>query len=237
MKLDNPPNVIDNTMIADVLIGVPCQDECASFFAYDLARLTGFSAGHIPNCNLRILFSQGTLIGPQREDIVDVALDVGATHILWLDSDMRFPKETLQGLLAHDEAIVGANYCKRIPPHNPTAYFNGQFFWTYDDSTGLYTVDHVGMGVMLTKTEVFKKIGAPRFPIEYDSEGGKYIGEDVAFMRKAKLAGFEVKVDQDLSKVVQHTGKIEYTYIHGLDAKEHIMRVTEAAMQQAHKEE
>ncbi len=217
--------------IVDVLVGVPCSSECSSFFAYDLARLTAFSGVSIPNCNLRLLFSQGTLIGPQREDIVRAALGVGATHILWLDSDMRFPKETLQGLLGHKKDIVAANYTKRVPPHVPTAFANGTFLFTHEDSEGLVPVEHVGMGVMLTRTEVFEKVGKPRFPIEYLPEVDSYQGEDVAFMLKAKLVGYKIWVDQDLSKYIHHTGTMEYTHLHSLDAKEHIARVTIAGLE------
>ena len=44
------------------------------------------------------------------------ALAVDATHILWLDSDMRFPADTLGRLLARNRDIVGANYCARRFP-------------------------------------------------------------------------------------------------------------------------
>ena len=230
-KARQPKQVKKQLEVADVLIGVPCQDQCSSFFAYDLARLTAFSGVSIPNCSLRLLFSQGTLIGPQREDVVRAALGLGTTHIMWLDSDMRFPKEALQGLLAHKKDIVGANYTKRVPPHVPTAYANGSVLYTHEDSEGLVSVDHVGMGVMLTRTDVFKKIGMPRFPIEYIPEKDRYVGEDVAFMQKVKLAGYEIWVDQDLSQYVQHTGKMDFTNLHALDSKELMTRVTMAGLE------
>lgn len=213
--------------INSVVIGTPCQDDCSSWFAYDLARLAGYSAVSIPNTMLRLLFSQGTYLHMQREDVAVAAVEAGATHILWIDSDMRFPKEALAGLLAREEPIVGANYIKRLPPHIPVAKRGDNAVWTFDNSEGLEAVDYTGFGLMLESTEVYKKIGRPYFPIEYDAERQQYRGEDVLHFNKARLAGFEVKVDHDLSKFVQHTGKMEYTYIHGLDTKEYLERVAQ----------
>jgi hypothetical protein len=50
-----------------------------------------------------------------RNHLADVAVNVidGASHILFLDSDMTFPPDTLQRLLDHKVPIVGADYVKR----------------------------------------------------------------------------------------------------------------------------
>lgn len=210
-----------------IVIGVPCGDMVSAYFSYDLARLVGYSAIHIPDTSLQILFHHGTLIAPQRMDIAKASVAAEATHILWLDSDMRFPKQSLQGLLAHDVDIVGANYIRRRPPHLPTAWANGNYLWTTQESTGLVEADHVGMGLMLTKTKVFEDVPLPWFRIPWQEERQTYRGEDITFMEAARERGYKVYVDQDLSWYVQHTGTMEYTHIHGLDAIELERRVNE----------
>lgn len=212
-----------------VLIGVPIQSMCDSYFAYDLARLTAFSGVAIPNTQLILLFEQGTYLFQQRQNIAEVFMQTDATHLLWLDSDMRFPKESLQALLRHDLPIVGTNYTKRLPPHIPVAKKDGQPFFTFEDSEPLEEAHHTGLGLTLMKREVFAKLGdaEPYFPIRYDDDESQYVGEDVAFFRKARLAGFKVMIDQDLSKYVIHRGNMDYNYMHALDTREHMMRTAE----------
>lgn len=206
--------------VRKVLVAVPVNDMCSSWFTYDLARLVGFSAASIPNLQMHLYFHGGTYLHAQREELAEAAVAHDATHILWIDADMRFPKESLAGLLAHNGAIIGTNYTRRRPPHMPVAWAEGNFVWTYDDSTGLVPVDHTGFGLLLMETRVLRDIPQPWFQ-------GSEEGEDVIFCRKARVAGYEVMIDQDLSKYVQHTGTMEFNYLHALDAKELMERVAQ----------
>ena len=211
---------------ADVLVGYPCHGQVEAMFAYDLARLVGYSVGNgmgpgRPLDTLRIMAKNGTLIADQRYDIASSAVRLGASHILWLDADMRFPKDTLTRLLAHDKEIVGASYCKRREPLGTVA-FNGihgeppyKVVYTYPFSTGLEKVDRVGFGCLLTRTSALKKMEEPWFPMIWgrDSEGRFGLdGEDTSFFRLAHTAGVECWIDHDLSKEVKHIGVREYTH-------------------------
>jgi len=211
---------VQNKAGSRIVIGVPCQDNVAAMFSYDYGQLIGWTMAAAVDCSMQPLYVRGTLIGPQRDTIVERAMEVDATHILWLDSDMRFPKNALEVLLKHDKDIVGTNYCKRLPPFVPTATAEGMQFHTFDDSSGLVPVDSLGMGCILTKVSVFRDMKQPIFPIGWDEELKRYIGEDVAFQRKARLAGLTIYCDQDLSKMVSHVGTMEFTYMHALDAAE-----------------
>ena len=64
---------------------------------------------------------RGTYLPQQRMTLVKEAFQSGSTHILWIDSDMRFPKDALIRLLDRDLPIVGANYPMRRTPIIPTA--------------------------------------------------------------------------------------------------------------------
>jgi hypothetical protein len=202
-------------MSHSVAILVPARDTVMTSFAYDLARAMSF---HTATTDDRVMLytSHGTLIASQRMELARQALEEKADYLLWLDSDMRFPKETIGHLILRDKPIVAANYATRRMPVKPVAMMddNGKIgrVYTAPDSEGLQPVDYVGMGVMMTKREVFEKVEAPWFAIPYSTVGNHYIGEDVFFCKKAREAGFEVLVDHDLSHQVKHIGTFEYSH-------------------------
>jgi hypothetical protein len=201
-----------------IAVCIPTRDTVHAGFAFDLANLVGYfaasGAGHV-----NILHSNGTLICDQRVDLVNMALTQGAEWILWLDSDMRFPADALSRLLAHGKPIVGTNYSQRVVPPLPTAHVsigNGEFknMWTNADSTGLAEIDFLGMGCLLTKAEVFKRMEKPWFHLGYSTRNHKFIGEDVYFCLNAAKAGYPVLLDHDLSKEIGHIGSFEFRHEH-----------------------
>ena len=72
-----------------------------------------------------------------RSRCVERAFKLQATHILWLDTDMRFPPDTLFRLLGRKKPIVGANYRARNPPVFPTAVKGLKRVDTLEESTGV----------------------------------------------------------------------------------------------------
>jgi hypothetical protein len=201
-------------MSTTILIAVPAQDQCATLFAYDLARLVGHTAHHRPDLGIRFAVNKGTLIANQRHTLASMALqDPAVTHILWLDSDMRFPKDALLRLLAHDKPIVAADYARRRPPIWGVSFKDGGNLVIAAGASGLIPVAHTGMGLMLTQRSVFERIERPWFAIGYNPSGdGHYIGEDVFLCKKAHDAGIEVLVDAALSQETQHLGEFAYTH-------------------------
>jgi len=202
-----------------VAICLPCRDQVCTSFAYDLAILTAnFSAKHVSNGGkLYIFTSMGTLIANQRQQLALEAMDAGCSHILFLDTDMRFPKDTLDRLLAHDKPIVAANYATRRMPVKTVAFksdTNWDCIYTTPESTGLERVHSVGMGVMLIKREVFQKAELPWFHLGYSLKTHSFSGEDIFFCRAARKNGFEVFIDHDLSKEVKHIGSFEFAHEH-----------------------
>ena len=195
-----------------VAICLPCRDMVNSGFAYDLAGLTAYT--QVP---LFLLQSQGTLIVNQRTELIKNALEEDVTHILFIDTDMRFPMSTLERLMAHDKDIVAVNYPTRKFPIQPVAFANDQTndrVYTEKDSIGLESVASVGMGIMLIKASIFDKIKLPYFMIGFSAAHQEYTGEDIFFCRKARAAGYEVFIDHDLSKEVKHTGAIDFEHEH-----------------------
>jgi hypothetical protein len=143
------------------------------------------------------------------------------THLLWLDDDMAFPSDTLMRLLAHDKAMVGANYIKRAPPFTPNAFTKlyheigdiargkeGVLCQTLPESTGLEEIHGIGFGCVLMRADAVVAIPHPWFEAGY--EGHIFKSEDVDFCSKFRAAGHQIYVDHDLSKQVKHIGTAEY---------------------------
>ena len=202
-----------------VLVAVPCGDMVHSLFAYDLALLTGYTQMVRPEMPVHLSVLRGIYLPRARAELVAHAASVQATHILWLDADMRFPKDALIRLLMHDVPIVGTNYPTRVPPIRPTALApDGSPLFRAE---GLTDASLLGMGCLLTATEVFEKMGKPYFALGYSPKTDQYSGEDDFFFRKAREAGFDVLVDGDLSEEVLHLGQFPFGMPHA--------RMTESA--------
>lgn len=205
-----------------VAVCIPSNGLTVSSFTFDYGNMmaaTGFKLLGENHIELVSFLNNSTYISANRQFLAEEALKAGATHILWLDSDMRFPNITLMQLLKHNKAIVGANYVTRKIPCEPVSNKVANFepgepstpCHTFPDSTGLEEVQSMGFGVILTRADVFAAVDPPWFQMYY--EGPKLVGEDVHFCRAARAAGFKMYVDHDLSQVVRHSGHLEYGHL------------------------
>jgi len=199
-----------------VAICVPCRDTVMTGFAFDLAKLCAYEG--VTRCakggSLMIYQVPGTLIFNQRERLAEEAIKDGADAILWVDSDMRFPKDALEILLSRDLPIVGVNATTRRFPVKPTALDidpeTGDLVKVQSKGkTGLEQVMGVGFGMVLIKKEVFEAAQKPWFWFEQTDKGGT-IGEDIYFCAKAFDAGYQTVIDHDLSMHIRHIGTYEY---------------------------
>jgi len=161
-----------------VSICVPTRDMVHSAFAFDLAKLIQHSS--IMGIEVLPHFCMGTLIVNQREQLADMAGDAMASHVLWLDSDMMFPPDTLHRLLSHGKPIVAANYVTRQYPHKTVAYRSvgdWKSYVTHDgDNEELIEVEAMGMGCMLVTMEVIDRMKRPRFQTTYTESSGDHMG-------------------------------------------------------------
>ncbi len=195
-------------------------------FAFDFARMVSYDA--MTRCKdgkggLKMYTMPGTLIFDQREKLVEVALKEGCDAVLFIDSDMRFPHDTIEILLSREQPIVGVNAVTRRKPVLPTALRlmverdkNDKIVrhkWEKVDSMGKEGVEPVsalGFGVTLIRKEVFDGMKRPWFDVGWGKAG--IVGEDVHFCVKAMDAGFQPHVDHSLSKFIGHIGTYEYRW-------------------------
>jgi len=155
---------------------------------------------------------QSYSIDASRNLIVEHALKIGYDYILWVDSDMILPKNTLLKLLADGKDIVSGVYSYKLI-HADTAVakrFVKEEDDTYEDvplkeireTKELMQIDGVGFGCVLTKADVFRKIEPPWFVYDKD------LGEDIYFCRKAQKAGFEIFLNPQIK--AGHIGTVNY---------------------------
>ena len=192
-----------------VFIAVPCLDYCATDFALSLAAMTGYMAHHpVTKKEIKIGLSavKGSMIWDARNTLVARALEQeSVTHILFLDSDMSFPIDTLHRLAHHQKDIVGATYVKRYPPHETL----GRPLQENDllGTPGLVKMCDIPLGVCLIKLSVFNTLRFPYFRYIKTDDAATTISEDTYFCLNAREAGFDVWCDYHLTKSIGHVGQ------------------------------
>lgn len=215
-----------------IAVCIPAHEQVSAYTMYDLAGMllqTGATAvadGTIEALGLNL--SAGTYVHRSREQLAEAALAADSDYILWVDADMRFPRDALMRLLRHNKDVVGINYAKRGLPAEFVA--TKHIDWAEDeesekcktlsDSTGLEKVDALGFGLVLMKTHVFNRIADERPWFWYEMKDYGHVGEDVYFCKLLQDAGIDIYVDHDLSKDCTHIGSFEYLTAHAEDAME-----------------
>lgn len=219
-------NEAGTVVVPKVAICCPAGDTVATLFCHDLARMFGHTIRTAPEIELRYLVMPGSLIPKQREMLALEVLTTDCTHILWLDTDMRFPPNTLLRLLDRKVPIVASNYVERRPPFRPVAFPKleraSTRLFTEPEDTGLVKVDAVGFGVVLMETAVFRKMPEPWFAVGWVPDTKEYVGEDVFFCSKARQYGETIWLDHDLSREVEHIGHLSFNMTHGQQFREYM---------------
>ena len=85
--------------VPSVAICFPSGDMVHADFAMSLAGMCAES-GRI---HTTLINTKSSIVAEARNRGVELAREFGATHLLFLDSDMVFPRATLQRLLARDQ--------------------------------------------------------------------------------------------------------------------------------------
>jgi hypothetical protein len=183
-----------------IVAATPTRESVTAAFTGDLVKLCR------KRPDVKWAAPIGIYIANLRNMAVNVARQMGASHLLFLDSDMRFPDDTVDRLLAADQDIVAANCVMRTMSELWVARANGENVSSVG-RTGLQRVDSVGCGVMLIKLSVFDTLPRPWFSTPFT--GQEHLGEDVYFCQQARAEGFHVWIDHDLSQAVRHTGSVE----------------------------
>lgn len=207
-----------------IQILVPTHDNIPALFAYDLAQMMAFTTAIMPEgVELGLSFNIGTYIHISRNELLHDAMEQGADYALWLDSDMRFPREMLVALLNRDKNVVGINYStRRVPPQfvaSKNVRTQPERVATLASSEGLEEVDIIGFGGVLINMDILRDLphykDEPWFHFDRADDGG-LIGEDSYFCLRIlqDRLGEKIYIDHDLSKACAHIGSFEYKTDH-----------------------
>lgn len=152
-----------------------------------------------------IINAKSSIVAEARNRCVELAREHAADALLFLDTDMVFPRTTLQRLLAWDRDIVGATYPKRVAPYTVLgANLPGG---RAEQDGALMEMRHMPTGCLMIRMSVFDALPGPGFRFRYEAQTGVIVGEDYDFCDRARAAGFSIWCDTQLSFDIGHIGQ------------------------------
>ncbi len=189
-----------------ICVCIPVYDQVYAYFADRLAKLF-LRAGKL-GFDIHLKIRSGSDLARNRNELVKDAIQLDATHTLWLDGDIIFPDNLIELFLAHNKDIVAGIYPTRYPPINSTGFYSyseNSFDRVHISKNGpkLFEIEACGMGCMLVSINTFKQIKPPWFQFTPEH------GEDIYFCKKT-LA--KIYCDRDVSQQLQHVGIKTFSY-------------------------
>jgi len=162
---------------------------------------------------------------------VDAWLRGEATHALWIDQDMTFPRGTLKKLLAHEVPVVsGLYYGRELIP--VVFEFDPIIRIPEIPESGLAQVDGTGFGCLLMEIGILHKMAETYgtlawFQTPHEGNSVIHTGEDVFFFKRLKVMGIPAYLDCDIhldhiaSVAINHDLVTIIRNAEGVIAKEH----------------
>lgn len=161
-------------------------------------------------------YVEGSLVYDSRNKILGYAREHNA-DLLFLDSDICFPIEGYDRLLAHTDAdIVSGLYFGRHEGSMPIAYkkmrpktiFRKQAIRDVIDeipASRYMPIEAAGLGFCLVRSNVVKSFSNKENPFEPYGN----VGEDFAFFDRCRKKGFKIMLDASFE--LKHLGQYAYT--------------------------
>lgn len=174
-----------------IAIGVPC-----SFPTVPISFFNSFVLMEKPS--FEYICADNGPIDTLRNDIVEIALKAGCTHLLMMDVDQVYHPQTVTRLLSHNLPIVGAAVNRRYPPFDPIILrLTEKGYESIDDyeDGALVECDATGSGCLLFDMRIFKELPYPWFRFQKDPASGGVIGEDIGLCQDLKARGYRIFVD------------------------------------------
>lgn len=199
-----------------IMIAVPCMDTMPVKFVESLMYMDK------SNCT-SVCFKPNSLIYDSRNLLSLTAMENNFDYVMWLDSDMVVPINTIPMLLSDAQEknapMVTGLYVKRDIPSGPVIFSEVQPPEVENDHMvkrirnfdiyprdSLFQVAGCGFGCVLTSVqllrEVFDKYGPAFAPFTW-------AGEDVSFCYRVKQLGHDIWCDSRVK--CGHVGSFVYT--------------------------
>lgn len=193
----------------NVLIGVPVAVSAENRTIESIYNLS------IPdNVETSLRIVEGYTVDVARNKIVDIALQECADYILFVDSDVILPKDTLVRLLDINSDIATGWYIKKMDGEGVSELFNpvsgsktlGNILESNIPKGGIFDVAACGFGCTLVKTSICRTIkDKKQICFEYIHTATGMCSEDIDFCNKATSLGYSIKFDAALR--CGHIGK------------------------------
>lgn len=198
------------------IVAVPCTGVVPTEFMVNLLQLKKSE-------NIDFVVTIDSLVYVARNNIAKAAIEKNADRILWLDSDVICPTDTLIRLSKHmDDGLdyVSGIYFTRQFPVEPLLYSavngekteNGYHFSAeklYDYGETLSECAGTGFGCVMTTVSLLKKVtdkfGSPFMPIAN-------LGEDLSFCWRCSQLGEKLYYDPSIK--CGHVGRIIFSEEH-----------------------
>lgn len=157
-------------------------------------------------CECMFEFVRGYDCATARNNIAEKAKELGATHVLMVDSDVVLPKDALVNLMSHNVDMCFGYYAHRNRANDDTQKTNlcklGELNYTNQftfaeiaaKTEEMFRVHGGGMGCALIKTSVFERIGYPYYKWT-DYGKGLMLSEDLFFCEKCKAEHIKLYAD------------------------------------------
>lgn len=195
------------------LIAIPCMDMLPVGFVKSLIYM---HKGDNPT----VYLNPSSLIYDSRNLLSLYAIENNFDNVLWLDSDMIFPPDTLQRLESHEQDMVTGVYVRRKDPITPVIYkaldeplrnADGKLeknIHPYTDfpRDSFFPVKGCGFGCVLTSVKLLKDIW-DRFGPAFSPY--QWAGEDLSFCHRANQLGYTIYCDSSIS--CGHIGQHVYS--------------------------
>ena len=200
-----------------ILIAVPCHEMVHADFTRSLMELE-----RPEDAEIGFSMITATLIYTARTLIANKAVEMGFDKVLWIDSDMTFPPDTLirlsRDMDEHDLDMVCGIYFTRKTPVMPSIHKHLHWEiredgWVDTDcrcytdypENSLFGIACCGFGCVMTSARLLKdmneKYGSPFYPL-------MGMGEDTTFCWRATRNGYRIFCDSSVK--IGHIGLYEF---------------------------
>ena len=195
----------------------------------------------------------GYNLDKMRDNVTVKAINAGADLLLYLDTDMIFPAETVAKLMMDLENnpeydAVSGLYVGKKSPYLPQIFSSfdkrkRQFlrpvaFWL----DTLFPIEGCGAGIMMVRAEAIKKLELPYFKFIYKGEH-EYLkhgmGEDLYFCWKLNNAKCKILCDPMISCGHYDTRSVDlgsYIRYNNFEIKDNQIQVTKKQVEKIEKE-
>lgn len=212
------PTQAEGPKCGTVVIATPCHSGKVSIEYYNsvLGSLVDLGHNKIP---WRVICTVGdSLIARTRNLLVAMFMeDKSATHLMFIDDDMKFPEWSIRRLLWVDKPVVCAAYKTRKPGSDiyTISFLEGADKQIEQDPrSGVLRIKQGATGFMMIKRDVIEQLIAAHPELKFEVEksydqfnewnynlfeiglrDGKYWGEDFSFCRYWRELGGSIWLD------------------------------------------